>query len=182
MQAQSSERRSPPRPPLIDSLQTHSRSAESVCRRAVSDHDYITAEKLLLAEIERDPHSPRAARLLAYAGTVYFLNQDYMNAAMAWKKSEAIAPLDPQLRFPLAMAYIRMAHPDWARPVLESLAAQNDKDALYPYWLGRLDYDGINTTTRSGIFSTPSSWIREWPGLMTTWGFATTTRTRTNWR
>ena len=40
------------------------------------------------------------------------------------------------------MAYIRTAHPDWARPVLESLAAQNDKEALYPYWLGRLDYDG----------------------------------------
>ena len=40
------------------------------------------------------------------------------------------------------MAYIRMSHPDWARPVLESLAAQNEKEALYPYWLGRLDYDG----------------------------------------
>ena len=108
----------------------------------MSKHDYITAEKLLLSEIERDSRSAQAARLLAFAGTVYFRNQDYLNAAIAWKKSEAIAPLDSQLRFLLSMAYIRMGHPDWARPVLESLAMQKEKEALYPYWLGRLDYDG----------------------------------------
>jgi tetratricopeptide (TPR) repeat protein len=109
---------------------------------SLRERDYTAAEKLLLAEIDRDPHSPRTARLLAFAGTVYFRNADYVNAAVAWKKSEAIAPLKPSLRFSLAMAYLRMAHPDWARPVLESLAMQLPKDALYPYWLGRLDYDG----------------------------------------
>ena len=107
----------------------------------MNEHDYITAEKLLLAEIDRDPHSARAARLLAFAGTVYFRNQDYVNAAIAWKKSEAIAPLDSGLRFSLAMAFIRMSHPDWARNILESLAAQNQKDERYPYWLGRIAYD-----------------------------------------
>ena len=45
------------------------------------------------------------------------------------------------LQFSLAMAYIRISHPDWARPVLESLSAHDTKNALYPYWLGRLDYD-----------------------------------------
>jgi tetratricopeptide (TPR) repeat protein len=114
----------------------------SQLKTAIDARDYIAAEKLLLAEIERDPHSATAARQLAFVGTVYFLNQDYMNAAIAWKKSEAIAPLDPHLEFSLAMAYVRMAHPGWARDVLESLAAQNGKEALYPYWLGRLDYDG----------------------------------------
>ena len=114
----------------------------SQLKTAIDARDYISAERLLLAEIERDPRSATAARQLAYVGTVYFLNQDYMNAAIAWKKSEAIAPLDPHLEFSLAMAYIRMAHPGWARDVLESLAAKNGKEALYPYWLGRLDYDG----------------------------------------
>ncbi len=114
----------------------------SQLKTAIDGRDYITAEKLLLAEIQRDPRSATAARQLAFVGTVYFLNQDYMNAAIAWKKSEAIAPLDPQLEFSLAMAYIRMAHPDWARKVLESLAVQNGNEAFYPYWLGRLDYDG----------------------------------------
>jgi hypothetical protein len=38
-----------------------------------------------------------------------------MNTAIAWKKSEAITALDPQLSFSLAMVYIRMAHADWIR-------------------------------------------------------------------
>jgi tetratricopeptide (TPR) repeat protein len=130
-----------PEPPAIASLQLAPEAADQL-QKAVNSRDYVTAEKLLLPEIDRDPHSLRTARLLAFAGTVYFSNQDYINAAIAWKKSEAIAPLDPHIRFLLAMDYIRLAHPDWARPLLESLAAQNEKDAVYPYWLGRLDYDG----------------------------------------
>jgi tetratricopeptide (TPR) repeat protein len=74
-------------------------------------------------------------------GSIYFLNHDFLNAAIAWKKSAAISPLAPELQFSLAMAYIEIAHPDWARPVIESLAAHDPKTALYPYWLGRLDYD-----------------------------------------
>ncbi len=111
-------------------------------KTAVAEHDYIAAEKLLLEEIEPDPHSSRAAPLLAYLGSVYFLNHDFLNAAVAWKKSAAIQPLPWELQFSLAMAYIRISHPDWARPVLESLSAHDPKNALYPYWLGRLDYDG----------------------------------------
>jgi len=124
----------------------------SQLQHAIDAHDYISAEKLLLAEIDSDPHSPRAARLLAFAGSVYFLNRDYLNAAVAWKKSEAIAPLEPSLQFSLAMAYIRMAHLDWARTVLESLAAQNRDEALFPYWLGRLDYDGHEYNRAIGNF------------------------------
>lgn len=111
-------------------------------QQAIDAHDYLAAEKILLAEIDRDPRSPSAARMLAFAGTVYFLNHDYLNAAIAWKKSDAITPLDPRLRFSLAMTYVRIGHPDWARTVLISLATENPKTALYPYWLGRLDYDG----------------------------------------
>ena len=109
---------------------------------AVDGHDYITAEKLLLPEIDRDPHSVRSAHLLAYVGTIYFLNHDYVNAAVAWRKSETITPLQPDLRFSQAMVYVHVGHPGWARTALESLAAENPKDALYAYWLGRLDYDG----------------------------------------
>jgi tetratricopeptide (TPR) repeat protein len=116
--------------------------AASRLQEAVDGHDYITAEKILLSEIERDPKSPRTGHMLAYLGSVYFLNQDYENAAVAWKKSEAIAPLNPQLRFSLAMDYVRLGHPDWARTVLISLATEDPITALYPYWLGRLDYDG----------------------------------------
>ena len=132
-----------PTPPasVIGSLQLTPEFAGQL-QRAVDAHDYIAAEKILLPEIERNPKSPKAAQQLAYLGTIYFLNQDYVNAAIAWKKSEAIAPLTPELCFSLAMVYIRLHHSDWARDVLTSLAAENPKAALYPYWLGRLDYDG----------------------------------------
>jgi tetratricopeptide (TPR) repeat protein len=108
---------------------------------AVADHNYIAAEKLLLEEIEADRHSLRAARLLAYLGSIYFLNHDYLNAAIAWKKSDAIRRLDTPLQFSLAMTYIHLGHSDWARAVLTTLANQSSNYALYPYWLGRLDYD-----------------------------------------
>jgi tetratricopeptide (TPR) repeat protein len=122
------------------------RAKASQLSQAVTTHDYTTAEKLLLDEIQLDPQSLRAAHLLDFAGNVYFLNRDYLNAAIAWKKSEAIIPLEPSLRFSLAMAYIRMGHPDWARTVLISLAVQQTKEGLYPYWLGRLDYDAHQYT------------------------------------
>ncbi len=109
--------------------------------QALQTHNYVAAETLLLAEIASDPHSHRAARLLGFIGGVYFLNHDYLHAAIAWKKSEAITALTPQVRFSLAMAYIRIGHSDWADSVLEALAAQDTRNALYPYWLGRLAYD-----------------------------------------
>jgi tetratricopeptide (TPR) repeat protein len=130
-----------PAPSSIASLGL-STEQQARLQRAIDSRDYVAAEELLLAEINRDPKSAHTARLLDFAGSVYFLNHDYVNAAIAWKKSEAIAPLEPSLKFSLAMAYIQMSHPDWARKALEELAAGNPKEALYPYWLGRLDYDG----------------------------------------
>jgi tetratricopeptide (TPR) repeat protein len=113
----------------------------SQLRQAVDARDYPAAEKLLLNEIALDPRSLRAAKLLAFAGRVYFLDQDYLNAAVAWKKSDAIVPLEPSHQFSLAMVYIRLAHPDWAKGILQSLATKDKSNALYPYWLGRLEYD-----------------------------------------
>lgn len=141
MRAQTAPDEVAPPPGRPSSLQLDAPIANQL-QKAMDAHDYATAEKLLLAEIDRDPHSPRTARLLDYVGTVYFVNQDFLSAAVAWKKSEAIAPLDPKLRFSLAMAYVRLQRPDWARTVLESLARENGANALYPYWLGRLDYAG----------------------------------------
>ncbi|MGC2403934.1 MAG: tetratricopeptide repeat protein [Acidobacteriaceae bacterium] len=130
----------PPTPAAVASLGLAPEEVSHL-NRAIAEHDYVAAEALLLKELEPDAHSVRAGRLLAYLGSVYFLNQDYLHAAIAWKKSEAIAPLASDLQFSLAMAYIQISHPDWARPVLESLAAHDNKSAVYPYWLGRLDYD-----------------------------------------
>lgn len=110
-------------------------------KQAIKTHDYVAAERLLIVAIERSPHAPTAGRQLEFLGGVYFLDHDAWDAAVAWNKAKAIAPLPPTLEFSLAMAYVRIGHPDWARRALQSLAAQNPSDALYPYWLGRLDYD-----------------------------------------
>ncbi len=119
-----------------------SASKTSKLQEMLGTHDYIAAETLLLSEIATDPHPTRKVRLLDFIGAIYFLDHDYLNAAVAWTKSEAITPLDPQVRFSLAMAYIRIGHSDWATGVLKSLAAQNETQPIYAYWLGRLNYDG----------------------------------------
>jgi tetratricopeptide (TPR) repeat protein len=44
------------------------------------------------------------------------------------------------------MAYITLNHRDWARPELEKLARNDPRNALYPYWFSRLDYDAMQFT------------------------------------
>lgn len=111
---------------------------------ALAHHDYKHAETLLVEETERDPTSLRTAKLLAIAAGVFFLDGKYVNSVIAWKKSEAIAPLDEPSRFTLAMAYIHLNRRDWARPELEKLTREHSQNALYLYWLARLDYDSRN--------------------------------------
>ena len=108
---------------------------------ALKQRDYKRAETLLVEEAEREPKSVHAAKALTLAGGVFFLDGEYPNSVIAWKKADAIAPLDDRSRFTLAMAYIRLNRRDWARPELEKLAATQPQNALYLYWLARLDYD-----------------------------------------
>jgi tetratricopeptide (TPR) repeat protein len=124
----------------VDSLGLPAAQTQQL-RQALESHDYIAAEKLLIPQISKDASSTRSAQVLTFLGGVYYLDHDYLHAAVSWKKSEAIAPLDQSVEFTLAMAYLRLGRADWARPVLASLAAQHPDSALYPYWLGRLDYD-----------------------------------------
>src|ERR1700682_774088 len=102
------------------------------------------AEASLVEEAERDPKSIRTQRLLVIAGGTFFLDGQYLDSAIAWKKAEAIASLDDRTRFTLAMAYVKLNRRDWARPELEKLAATRPQEPLYLYWLARLDYDAQN--------------------------------------
>lgn len=109
---------------------------------ALNQRDFERAEMILVQEAESDPKSLRSSKLLANAAGIFFLDGKYMNAVIAWKKADAIAPLDEPSRFTLAMAYVKLSRRDWARPELEKLAAVQPRNPLYIYWLGRLDYDG----------------------------------------
>jgi tetratricopeptide (TPR) repeat protein len=110
-------------------------------KTALEKKDYKRAEMILVEEAEQDPKSFRAANLLEFAGGVFFLDGEYLNSVIAWKKAEAIAPLDERTRFTLAMAYIKLNRQQWARPELEEMAAAAPGNPLYLYWLARLDYD-----------------------------------------
>jgi len=116
---------------------------ESALRR----RDYKQAESVLVTEAEKDPKSSRSAKLLVIAGGIFFLDGQYLNSAIAWKRSDAIAPLDERSRFTLAMAYIKLNRREWAQSELEKLATTHPQDPLYLYWLARLDYDEQRYTT-----------------------------------
>lgn len=107
----------------------------------MSRRDYKRAETILVEEAQRDPTSARTAELYTLVGHILFLDGQYLNSAIAWKKAEAIAPLDDQTRFSLAMTYLELNRRDWARDELQKLSRGDPKNPLYLYWLAKLDYD-----------------------------------------
>jgi tetratricopeptide (TPR) repeat protein len=135
------------------SLETADRAAFT---EAMQRRDYTRAETILVEAINRetarDPKSKRAAQLLGVAGGVFFLNGEWLNAAISFKKAEAIAPLVERDRFTLAMAYIRLDRRDWAKEALAKLAAEFPRNALYLYWLGRIEYDAQQYRTAIARF------------------------------
>jgi tetratricopeptide (TPR) repeat protein len=106
--------------------------------KAVKARDWEKAEQLLAAEIGR---APRSVDLLKVLASVFMRDRKPLNAAIALKKAEAIAPLDAASRFQLALAFIGMKRGDWARPELERLLQAEPENTAYLYWLARLDYD-----------------------------------------
>lgn len=130
---------------LLAALQLEpSRRAE--VESALNRRDYKRAETILLEEAQRDPKSPRAAKLYTLMGHILFLDGQYLNSAIAWKKAEAIDSLDDQSRFSLAMAYLRLNRPDWGRDELQRLSQGDPQNPLYLYWLAKLDYDAREYT------------------------------------
>ncbi len=105
---------------------------------ALTSRDWAQAEQQLATTIERTPDSPA---LLEVLGSVFLIDRKPLNAAIAFKKADAIRPLPTRARYGLVLAYISLHRGDWARPELERLAAAEPGAATYRYWLGRLDYD-----------------------------------------
>jgi tetratricopeptide (TPR) repeat protein len=116
--------------PLARPLRTH-------IEQSLKGREYFDTEGILLEAINQHPKS---SRLLTLLGEVFFLDGKYLDCAIAMKKADAHTPIDERSRFVLAMAYVAMKHSDWARPELEKLQRANFRNALYPYWLSRLDY------------------------------------------
>jgi tetratricopeptide (TPR) repeat protein len=134
--------------------------------KAIEDHDYVSAERLLVERIEQNPNSPE---LLAAAAGLFFLDRQFLNVAIALKKAEKLAPLVPEDRYLLAMAYIALQHSDWARPELDKLAAAEPNNPMYQYWLARIDYDERRYTDAVGrlqrVVALEPRYVRAWDNL-----------------
>jgi tetratricopeptide (TPR) repeat protein len=121
-------------PAIIRWLQ---QSTNQQISRAIANHEYATAEKLLIDSYHAQPGSPEILSLL---GGVFFLDAKYLNCASALEKANAAGLLDQRSRFTLAMAYVNLNRFDLARQELEILTTSAPGERLYPYWLGRLDF------------------------------------------
>ena len=105
---------------------------------ALKARNYSAVEEGLVRVASQHPKMPLLYNCLA---RIFFIDGKYLNAAIAMKKAEALQPLEERDSFTLAMAYVALEKPDWARPLLEKLAEDNAKNPLYVYWEGRLEYD-----------------------------------------
>ena len=137
--------------------------------QALTAHDWQHAEQALVRAIE---HSPGSAALLEVLGRVFLIERKPLNAAIAFKKAEAIRPLDDRTRFALVLAYISLHHGDWARPELERLASSDRANVTYQDLAGtaglrRRPIQGSDRTVRAGGRTGPSlrSGLRQ-PGAL----------------
>jgi len=112
-------------------------SVRAQVEEALQGRQYNRAEAILLDQYNKNPGS---APLLVLLGRIFFLDGKYGNCAIALKKADKLSPLGDSYRFKLAMAYVAMKRPGWARPEIEKLMRADPNKALYPYWLSRLDY------------------------------------------
>ncbi len=91
--------------------------------------------------IEHIGDSKNREALLETLAGVFFLDANYLEAAIAYKKAESYAALSETARFTLVMSYIELKRARWAHDELLRLINESPRQALYHYWLGRLDYD-----------------------------------------
>jgi tetratricopeptide (TPR) repeat protein len=122
--------------------------------QALAGGAYEQAQAMLVEEATRNPRSPELLRLL---GGVFFVRKEFLGSAIAFKKAEALAPLDERSRFTLAMSYVVLGRRDWARPELQKLCQSAPRNPLYLYWTARLDYDdGKYATAVDGLLQATS--------------------------
>lgn len=101
--------------------------------------DYAGVERILTGAASANPAD--AAKLYALLGAIEFVGQRAREAAAAFRRSDALAPLEERDRFTLAMALVNLGDREGARGELERLNRDEPPQPLYLYWLGRLDYD-----------------------------------------
>jgi len=127
-------------PPSFESLPLPAETRTAV-EAAVKARDYTRAEEILVKEID---HEPKSYALLTFVGKIFFLDGKYLNCAIAMKKADRVTPLQDCDRYTLALAYVILNQPDWARAEFQTLNRSKPDNPLYIYWPARLDYDAMH--------------------------------------
>jgi tetratricopeptide (TPR) repeat protein len=107
--------------------------------RALSSKDFAQVETLLAATKPESKASE--AELLSLRAAVEFLDGKMRESATTYQAASRLAPLRDSDSFTLAMVLVKLGDDGEARALLNSLAAKHPDSSVYPYWLGRLDYD-----------------------------------------
>ena len=130
----------PHEPSLSERIRMASLAPEerSAITSALSVKDYARIESVLTAGAVANP--AHAAELYALLGAIYSVGLRMDLAATAFRRADAVAPLDERDRFTLAMALADLGDTPGARDELNLLNRKHPDQPLYIYWLARLDY------------------------------------------
>ena len=109
--------------------------------RSFAAKDYARMENILGRQAAAADTSANAAELRALAGAVEFLHGHMDRAVLAFRQSDATAPLGDSDRFTWAMALVNLGDDKAAREQLTRLSDSHPDRPLYLYWLARIDYD-----------------------------------------
>lgn len=107
-------------------------------RAAIAAGQWPTVEDILFKAAS---NSPQSGTLLRALGIAHYQAGRYFSAASTLKKADALAPLEPEVRFLLAGSFIRLERRHWARAELERLIAQDEDSGRYMLALAQVHYD-----------------------------------------
>ncbi len=112
-------------------------ATRAILQEAIGKHNYTSAEDQLA---ELATMNPKSQPLLLALANVLFLDGKQLNSVVVLKKAEKLGSLDERSGFLLALSYITINQRNLAMRELERLALANPSNAVYPYWLSRLEY------------------------------------------
>jgi tetratricopeptide (TPR) repeat protein len=107
---------------------------------AWSHKEFERMESVLIGAARTASPKAHAAELCALLGALEFLNQRMGQAVQGFRQADALSPRDDGDRFTLAMALVELGDVKAARVELTRLSGSHPQQAIYVYWLGRLDY------------------------------------------
>ena len=100
-------------------------------------HDYARVQQILAAVPANEATRPE---ILAVEGALAFVDGDMHAAARYFTSANDLKPLGAADSFTWAMALVKLGDDAGSRRVLSRLHTADPGNALYIYWLGKIDY------------------------------------------